>query len=60
MLGLILTIVIVGLIAGAVARLVVPGQDGFQQPSGIIGSIVGAIIVLIIWSRLGERRGVRP
>ena len=34
-------------------------QDGFLQPSGIIGSIIGAVIVLLIWTRVGGRRGVR-
>jgi uncharacterized membrane protein YeaQ/YmgE (transglycosylase-associated protein family) len=33
-------------------------QDGFLQPAGIIGSIIGAIIVLLIWSRVGGRRHV--
>ena len=90
MLGLILPIIVVGLIAGALARLLVPGrqdmsilmtivlgivgsfvggflgyllfhkdaQDGFLQPAGIIGSVIGAVIVLLIWSRVGGRRGV--
>ena len=90
MLGLIISIIIIGLIAGALARLVVPGRqnlsiavtiiigiigsfvggflgyllfrndasDGFLQPSGIIGSIIGAIIVLLIWIRVGGRRSV--
>lgn len=88
MLGLIITIVVVGLIAGALARLIVPGKqdisilmtivlgivgsfiggflgyllfhkdsaDGFLQPSGIIGSVIGAIIALLIWTRVGNRR----
>ena len=91
MLGLIVTIIIVGLIAGALARLLVPGrqdmsipmtivlgivgslvggflgyvlfhkdsQDGFLQPAGIIGSVIGAIIVLLIWTQLGSRHSVR-
>lgn len=29
------------------------------QPSGIIGSIIGAVIVLLIWLRVGGRRSVR-
>ncbi|MES2093043.1 MAG: GlsB/YeaQ/YmgE family stress response membrane protein [Actinomycetota bacterium] len=91
MLGLIISIIIVGLIAGAVARLVVPGKQnlsigmtlflgiigsfvggflgfvlvgadpsgGFFQPAGIIGSIIGAIIVLLLWTRFGSRRTAR-
>jgi uncharacterized membrane protein YeaQ/YmgE (transglycosylase-associated protein family) len=90
MLGLIVTLIIVGLIAGAVARLLVPGrqnisilmtivvgiagsfvggflgyvlfhhdtQNGALQPSGIIGSIIGAVIVLLIMTRTGRRRHV--
>jgi uncharacterized membrane protein YeaQ/YmgE (transglycosylase-associated protein family) len=90
MLGLIITLIIVGLIAGAVARLLVPGsqdisipmtigvgivgsfvggflgyllfhkdgQDGFFQPSGLIGSIVGAVIVLLVLTRTSGRRGL--
>jgi uncharacterized membrane protein YeaQ/YmgE (transglycosylase-associated protein family) len=87
MLGLILTIIIVGAIAGFVARLLVPGRqdlsvlatvvlgivgslvggllgyllfhndadDGFLQPSGIIGSIIGAVIALLIWMAMQRR-----
>jgi uncharacterized membrane protein YeaQ/YmgE (transglycosylase-associated protein family) len=89
MLGLIVTLIIVGLIAGALARLIVPGKqhmsipmtialgmvgsfvggflgylifhkdaaDGFLQPAGIIGSIIGAIVVLLVWTRVGDNRG---
>ncbi|HEX2903058.1 MAG TPA: GlsB/YeaQ/YmgE family stress response membrane protein [Jatrophihabitans sp.] len=88
MLGLLITLIIVGLIAGAVARLLVPGKQdlsipgtivlgivgsfiggflgyllfghnssgGFFQPSGLFGSIVGAVIALLVYQRLGRRR----
>src|SRR5207247_4068552 len=93
MLAFIVILLIVGLIAGAIARLVVPGRDpmgvlgtmglgvvgsfvgGFLEnlvflhsvslfalhPSGIIGSIIGSIIVLLI-SRIfgGKRRRLPP
>ena len=91
MIGVIVTIIVVGLIAGALARLLVPGKQnlsipmtivlgvvgsfvggflgyllfgkdaaqGFLQPSGIIGSIIGAVIVLVIWVSVSGRRSVR-
>lgn len=81
MLGVIVVMILLGLIAGAVARLVLPGPDkvgilgtivvgvvgsfvggllgyilfdhdlneGALQPSGILGSIIGAILVLMAW-----------
>ncbi|RFA15810.1 transglycosylase [Subtercola boreus] len=91
MLGLIISLIVVGLIAGALARLIIPGRqnlsipltillgiigsfvggflgflifqhdpmDGFFQPAGIIGSIIGAVIVLFIWTRFAGRGAVR-
>jgi uncharacterized membrane protein YeaQ/YmgE (transglycosylase-associated protein family) len=92
MFGLIITLIIVGLISGALARLLVPGRDpmgigatillgivgsfiggflgyvlfhkdavnGFFQPSGLIGSIIGAIIALLIYRSVsGRRRALR-
>ncbi len=34
-------------------------MDGFFQPAGIIGSIIGAIIVLFIYVKVGGRKSVR-
>jgi uncharacterized membrane protein YeaQ/YmgE (transglycosylase-associated protein family) len=91
MLGLIISLLIVGLIAGALARLVVPGKQhlsilativlgivgsfvggflgyllfqkdagsGFLQPAGIIGSVIGAIIVLLVYLRTSRSHGAR-
>lgn len=90
LLGTIVSVIIVGLIAGAIARLVVPGRqsmsigmtillgivgsfvggflgfllfhhdaaDGFLQPAGIIGAVIGSIILLLIWVAVAGRRGV--
>jgi uncharacterized membrane protein YeaQ/YmgE (transglycosylase-associated protein family) len=83
----IILFLIVGLIAGFIARALVPGPDQMGwlgtmilgivgsfvggtlaalifggsldfTPAGLIGSIIGAIIVLLIWRSMGGRRGV--
>lgn len=91
MLWTILGLLIVGLIAGFIARAVIPGKQsmsilmtivlgivgsfvggflgflvfnsdpmgGFLQPSGIIGSIIGAIIVLGIYVFATRGRSAR-
>jgi uncharacterized membrane protein YeaQ/YmgE (transglycosylase-associated protein family) len=87
MIGLIISLVIIGLVAGALARLAVPGKQdltirgtivlgvvgsfvggflgyllfhhnanhGFIQPSGIVGSVIGSILVLLLWLRFGAK-----
>ncbi|MFH8251958.1 GlsB/YeaQ/YmgE family stress response membrane protein [Microbacterium sp. B2969] len=91
MLWTIIGLIVVGLIAGLIARAVIPGRQsigilltivlgivgsfvggflgfvifghdpngGFLQPSGIIGSIIGAIIVLGIYVAVTRRRITR-
>jgi uncharacterized membrane protein YeaQ/YmgE (transglycosylase-associated protein family) len=91
MLGLIISLLIIGLIAGALARLLVPGKQhmsilativlgivgsfiggflgyvilhkdagsGFLQPSGIIGSVIGAVIALLVYLRAGRSHEAR-
>ena len=83
----IIVFLIVGLIAGFIARALVPGPDPMGwlgtmilgivgsfvggtlaalvfggtldlSASGLVGSIIGAIIVLLIWRAMGSRRGV--
>lgn len=53
MLGLIISIIIIGLIAGAVARLVVPGRQNLSIVMtivlGIIGSFVGGFLGYLLF-----------
>jgi uncharacterized membrane protein YeaQ/YmgE (transglycosylase-associated protein family) len=78
---------VIGLIAGFIARALVPGPDPMGwlgtmilgivgsfvggtlaalifggtlalSAAGLVGSIIGAIIVLLIWRAMGGRRGV--
>ncbi|GAB3604539.1 GlsB/YeaQ/YmgE family stress response membrane protein [Microbacterium aureliae] len=90
MLWTILGLILIGLIAGLIARAVIPGKqsmgilmtivlgivgsfvggflgfvifgadpaEGFLQPAGIIGSIIGAILVLGIYVLATRRRRV--
>ena len=89
MLAFIVILLVIGLIAGAVARLLLPGRDpigflgtillgvvgsfvgGFLQnllfyhtlsihrihPAGILGSIIGAFVVLLLLRASGHERG---
>ena len=34
-------------------------DDGFLQPAGIIGSIIGAVIALLVWMAVQRRSTVR-
>ncbi len=86
MLGTIIGLVVIGFVAGLIARAVVPGKQnlsllatlvvgvigsfvggflgrlmfghgsGFVQPSSWIGSIIGSIIVLLVYLAVQRRR----
>jgi len=90
-LGTLIGLIIIGLIAGFIARALVPGRQhmsvgatillgivgsfiggflgrlifpgsnpgGFVQTSSWIGSIIGAIIALLIWMSVKRRSGAR-
>jgi uncharacterized membrane protein YeaQ/YmgE (transglycosylase-associated protein family) len=92
MLGFIIGLLIIGLIAGFVARALVPGDDSMSigatillgiagsfvggfladvlfrsdaedmglSPAGIIGSIIGAIVVLLVYNAVTGRRHRSP
>ncbi|MGI9022945.1 MAG: GlsB/YeaQ/YmgE family stress response membrane protein [Acidimicrobiales bacterium] len=64
MIGFILALIVVGLIAGALARLLVPGRDpmgiGATIVLGIVGSFVGGFLADVLFRSDGEDRGLGP
>jgi uncharacterized membrane protein YeaQ/YmgE (transglycosylase-associated protein family) len=88
MLGFIIVLLIIGLIAGFIARALVPGDDSMSilatiglgivgsfvggfladvlfrsdsedvglAPAGLLGSIIGAIVVLLVYNAVTDRR----
>ena len=53
MLGFILFLLVIGLIAGALARLIVPGSDSMSIGAtivlGIIGSVIGGFLGFVLF-----------
>ena len=51
--GFIIGLIVIGLIAGALARLIVPGKQSMSIPMtillGIIGSVVGGFLASLIF-----------
>ncbi len=64
MIGFIIGLIIVGLIAGFVARALVPGDDSMSIPKtillGIIGSFVGGFLADLLFRSEGEDQGLSP
>ena len=64
MIGFLIGLIIVGLIAGFVARAVVPGDDSMSIPKtillGIIGSFVGGFLADLLFRNETEDRGLSP
>ena len=64
MIGFIITLIIVGLIAGALARLLVPGRDpmgiGATIVLGIVGSFIGGFLADVLFRSAEEDRGLGP
>ncbi len=57
-LGLIINLLVIGLIAGALARLIVPGKQNISIPMtillGIIGSFVGGFLGYLLFHKDGQ------
>ena len=64
MLGFILTMLIVGAIAGFVARALVPGKDAMSVPMtillGIVGSFVGGFLGYLIFGKDINEGALQP
>ena len=64
MIGFILGLIIVGLIAGAIARLLVPGRDpmgiGATILLGIAGSFMGGFLADVLFRSDADDRGLGP
>ena len=64
MIGFIIWLLILGLIAGALARLLVPGRDAMSIPAtiglGIVGSFVGGFLADVLLRSEAQDRGLSP
>jgi uncharacterized membrane protein YeaQ/YmgE (transglycosylase-associated protein family) len=64
MFGLIISLLIVGIIAGAVARLVVPGKQNLSILAtlviGIVGSFVGGFLGYLLFHKDGQDGFFQP
>jgi uncharacterized membrane protein YeaQ/YmgE (transglycosylase-associated protein family) len=64
MLGFIIGLIVVGLIAGFIARALVPGDDSMSIVAtivlGIVGSFVGGFLADLLFRSDGEDAGLGP
>ncbi len=64
MLGLIISLIVIGLIAGAIARLVVPGKQDLSIVAtiilGIVGSFIGGFLGYLIFHKDGSNGFFQP
>jgi len=64
MVGFIITMLIVGLIAGALARLLVPGRDpmgiGATILLGIVGSFIGGFLGYVLFHKDAGEGALQP
>ena len=64
MLGLIISLIVVGLIAGAIARLLVPGRQdigiGATIVLGIVGSFIGGFLGYLLFHKDGSDGFFQP
>ena len=64
MIGFIIGLIVIGLIAGALARLLVPGRDpmsiGATIVLGIVGSFVGGFLADVLFRNDAEDLGLNP
>ena len=64
MIGFIIGLIIVGLIAGFLARAIVPGRDAMSIPQtillGIVGSFVGGFLGDLLFRGDADDRGLSP
>jgi uncharacterized membrane protein YeaQ/YmgE (transglycosylase-associated protein family) len=64
MLGLIVSLIVIGLIAGALARLLVPGKQHMSIPAtivlGIVGSLIGGFLGYLLFHKDGQDGFLQP
>lgn len=62
MIGFIIGMIVVGLIAGFIARAIVPGRDAMSIPAtialGVVGSFIGGFLADVLFHNDVEDKGI--